>query len=1185
MSPHSTRKLDYDEIIRIHNCVVRVVQGDSTGSGFFALPGFVVSAGHIYSPEVDAPLKVYWNNTELIVSEIKSHSLAPDLLVIELEIKDHPVLTIKASAHGSFEYYSFGYQLEDRGYNGYPAGGNVNGITHLADATGAKLLVLSTGVISPGLSGAPLYSIDERYVVGVVKRSNPDGGGYAVPIVDLSAVCPTVFERALVQDAETAIAAHKRLLLSQHSFVSFAGLDKQLPLDDIYTTLTIAATSSEGSTQLIGTGGTTKQLRGGTPSTDGWKDMGQVHPRFQGPVVPLHDLLSSRNAVVLGEPGVGKTTLLRHIAGRVCRGELFQDCVPIFIRLNSLASDGNIFDYIEAEHTLLAREVGSINDSGLGIYLLDGLDEVRPALQRRIAADISTLIASGNRVYMTCRKSTFPRSLLSGSLNIYECIGFNRHQRARFIRKWHSDDPQRGRQLEDRVNKFRGLRKFGENPLMLSMLSVCDNRYMTFSPGRNRVQTYQDIVDELYERRSGTDPQLTVSKWMRNLFLEWVGYELSIGGKASIREHELPRFWSRFKAAVGLELYEDAAFDSLLRWIVEMDGLIEVGGDRQYRFVHPTFQEYFASLGFLAWGTVQEIAERARDSRWEEVVRLCCGQLSAKDLDQVIGDLLDTYDSSGEAWPLIISAKCAAESVDQPNEYTDRIISALLGDQHDSWTRVEVDRSLAMMCASFDAYVDVARSSIVGAENGPVEASRLREYLDFLGLVGTVSAGDRLLSWIDRLRNSERGDEASILCLLGAIGALGQCLAESCAPVLSGLLRHWSDSVAAAAAAALHAIGVEPDPPTSLLGRPMQRDVVLHAPFRVKSRDSAAVRRYLREIFLESPDSTAQISVGPFIDPEWVEGDSAFYDEILNNAGSVSKGTWLSIPGLWPYVSSSELVLEVVRSRTAGLRERAAGIEVLCQRYPAVSADIVVELCVDDQRDLALCGLASLAQAGNSLAHSRLFDLVGSLDWLRDPCLRLVEAVPTRECIPWLRTQAKVRAADTAFGVRVRLVLARLKDPMVIREFESLLNANVSASFRTCSYEALARLNSRQAFEVALTALEREPDRAVISRAIGAIGTMDSDGTESVLLRMLQPEMWPAAWPALMGPLRRGEQRANDTRQVSAIIALGRVGSVDSIKVLSRVASDPQQRPDLVRSARASIEEIRGRAVADSRLS
>lgn len=68
------------------------------------------------------------------------------------------------------------------------------------------------------------------------------------------------------------------------------------------------------------------------------RDRGTPYRLAMNDHIPLHSILTYQKAVVLGEPGSGKTTLFKHLLLDICNGYVCSGCIPIFVKLVDIPS-------------------------------------------------------------------------------------------------------------------------------------------------------------------------------------------------------------------------------------------------------------------------------------------------------------------------------------------------------------------------------------------------------------------------------------------------------------------------------------------------------------------------------------------------------------------------------------------------------------------------------------------------------------------------------------------------------------------------------------------------------------------------------------------------------------------------------------------------------------------------------
>ncbi|MDT0436293.1 MULTISPECIES: serine protease [Streptomyces] len=1201
-------------VAAVDAAVVRITQGpDAVGTGFFVLPGWVLTCAHVHDPADPRPLRVHWRDRELPVRATVAPAPGepPDLLLVNVDHDDHPVLPLGPSGYGVFGFYAYGHQWEDRGYRGYPASGRVTGSTTYHGRPGRpeppqRLLVLNDAAVRPGISGGPVHSLVDDRVVGVVKRSNPDGGGYAVPVEEAEALRPGLLEEnaAAVDRAgggpgggrrSAAVSGYLMSLQREHSYVTFANLERDVRLDEVYVTLTLAADTLDGAAFSRRPGGGFEFApEGANEKRDSRRDRGSPQPRTRQPNAPLGELLAAPCATVLGEPGAGKTTLLRHLLVRTCRGELFGGDLPVFVRIASLTEEPDCLRaYLRGAYPAVADELLTACATGRAVFFLDGLDEAPAPLQRRVAEEIRRLLAAQNRFYVSCRTVAFPRGLLPGAFRTFECVGFSRGQRARFLARWFEDRPAVAHDIERQIDVNPALTKFGQNPLMLSLLSAAQRDNDEVYVPRQRTELYAVLLDVLLTGRESADGDC--SPLLKRSFLSWLALELMHLRRESFGEEEFYALWGRFVAERPAGAAPATTPYQLLSTLTERDAILLRGPGGRYGFLHLTFQEYFAAraLGGRPDGPDQALG-RCHDPRWEEVVRLYTGMLGPDDAERFVTRIAFAPGGAPRSVEaLTLAARCASDGLDEAAPVCDDLVDALLPVAFGpgSPLAVEAAHALAALAAAFPEYVGTVADRLFGAHRPPRHL--FVRYVDFLGLVAGEVAGEVLAEMLRRLAEtdpttSDRPVDAAfdlegwVLCAVEVVEALGRCGRPESVPLLAPLLDHPMSAVSGAVGQALDEIPLSPEsgpllagPDGTLLGR-------LRAPLAMRVTSPAFVRETMRALFVDAPDPVGQLAIRHAVDPEWVEGDRGFHARLLHDAtDDHARANLLSLTSLGVYAEDTGSVLETALDGGAQERLRVAALAFLLRCRPALTRPLVTGLLDEGDPTLVRAAFSALGRTGNTQAHALLLkrSLRRDHDWLIDLCLRLFCQVPAPVCRGWLRT-VRTSHCGPDDGERLRLALlcsSALRDPSVLPSLAALLRTPGPAGLvdRVTAYRGLARLEHPRAEGLLLRALSEEDDPTATVQGIEALGALRTPGAEEALLSYLDPATWPPNWPARSPDPGQGEQRPSDQRVLAAAVALARTGTPRAIGPLEGLSGRRTENAGLRRVAYEAVRTIR----------
>lgn len=410
--------------------------------------------------------------------------------------------------------------------------------------------------------------------------------------------------------------------------------------------------------------------------------------RILAPRTALEVIRHERAVVLLGDPGSGKTTVLRHLALAFAHARLHANDpdatldpelvwggalpLPILVQLRRFAATligppadaGPLLAHIEqvlsgdrldalARHLLTRLEAGSV------LVLLDGLDEVPDDAQRGWVAQAAALFQSRfprSRVVVTCRVYAYrDMALLPHPFRVTELRPLDTEAQNDFLARWYraallhdttlaADErervaDERARELVQALDRHPRLREIATNPLLLTMIALV-HQFRLRLP-QQRAELYREclllLLEQWEQRRADGAPaglvaELGVTAQLDHLpLIQPLAYELHVRGaeEASNREAKswlLERF---------VELANDDVPRARLlieRFLVFLEGrsglLIARDIKDRYAFPHRTFQEYLVAREMIYQGTpvaTKAVVAHRHDTPWREVVLLVAG--------------------------------------------------------------------------------------------------------------------------------------------------------------------------------------------------------------------------------------------------------------------------------------------------------------------------------------------------------------------------------------------------------------------------------------------------------------------------------------------------------------------------------------------------------------------------------
>jgi len=403
-------------------------------------------------------------------------------------------------------------------------------------------------------------------------------------------------------------------------------------------------------------------------------------------------LTRSRRVFLLGDPGSGKTTALRHLARAYARRRQ-QECgfpqeplVPVYLRLadwaEQLAADSTT-DLFAAALTQLGlgdvpnpaetiRWLRGEADGGDSLLLLDGLDEIADAEARSLVVEkIRAFLGDHGsvRVVITSRVVGFEAPALGSDFDAYIVQPLSQDSMRGFVAAWcpfrhgHRANQkcgpceERTEQLLDGIIGNTRVRALAGNPLTLTILALLHEAGAALP--QRRWDLYEKVTEAFlfsWEEKKRQEVRATLDRGLdlesREVLwiLESVALEMQRGDLVLA-----PRWWLlthvndfiRRELSVPADRAASQA-DTLVGSLHKRSGLLVERAPERFSFSHLAFQEYFAARAVLGEGDpIEALRAYFYHPRWQEVARLASSHLDRRRVPTLLRAILDDPDPTG----------------------------------------------------------------------------------------------------------------------------------------------------------------------------------------------------------------------------------------------------------------------------------------------------------------------------------------------------------------------------------------------------------------------------------------------------------------------------------------------------------------------------------------------------------
>lgn len=403
----------------------------------------------------------------------------------------------------------------------------------------------------------------------------------------------------------------------------------------------------------------------------------------------FHDHRGMRMLLVIGDPGAGKTTLIKYYAlcafDPVRASRLgFKFPVNVFyLPLRDLVrdKDGRFNDSLPANlahwsgkhhQTLDAHFFDEWLQNGTALVLLDGLDEISNTEDRKEVCQWIDNAWSGfsNAYFVVTSRATGYRKdegiELTADYDRADVQDFTPKQQERFLINWFTaafmkEPCEKGfdevtwqekqqKVAEERtativahlnVEKNKGLRQLAAIPMILQIMAILwkDREYIPES----RVELYDAALNYLLEfrdKRRGIKPLLSA------IHARQVLAPVSLWMQATLKKDEAARAEMRIEMQERLNtLNTPPTSEEFCDYLVKRAGLLVETGGKEYLFRHKSFREYLAGVQLKEdrpYDQLNKLVTHFGEDWWEETLRFFIASVNADVFDAFMQKLFDS---------------------------------------------------------------------------------------------------------------------------------------------------------------------------------------------------------------------------------------------------------------------------------------------------------------------------------------------------------------------------------------------------------------------------------------------------------------------------------------------------------------------------------------------------------------
>jgi predicted NACHT family NTPase len=436
-----------------------------------------------------------------------------------------------------------------------------------------------------------------------------------------------------------------------------------------------------------------------------------------------------KKLIVLGKPGAGKTTFLKHLALQCNQGMFMPNLIPIFLNLKYFSEASNsppLLEYIGqvfSECGVTTEQIQEVFLRKSVLLLLDGLDEIKNEHYERVLNEIRNLsrIYYDNYFILTCRIAAKEYSYdVLDKFTEVELADFDQEQIELFISQWFAAKNNKNIKVKEvlkALEKNYRLSQLAVTPLLLTLICLVFEEKGTAPNNRSELYTEGlEILLNKWDAKRGIQREKIyqeLSLQRKKDLLSYVAFETfqkkdffltQKEAKNYIQEYikNLPSNADREQEALQLDS------EIILHAIESQHGLLVERAKGIYSFSHLTFHEYFTAREINIRKrpqkeAFQELVNNLSDRYWREIFLLST-EMAQPDASSLIKMMKNKIDSILEGNEKFQQFLCYVQEKSSTHDISVKL-AAIRAFYFDIDFEIDQDRRLSLLIDSSANYL------------------------------------------------------------------------------------------------------------------------------------------------------------------------------------------------------------------------------------------------------------------------------------------------------------------------------------------------------------------------------------------------------------------------------------------------------------------------------------------------